>query len=134
MRKFIILSILCLFFVPSNGQYYYINKLEKYWNYRYRLLGDEIDPNFSNWETGFVRRGIGAPGLSLVSDNRQNVVGVDNNWHVDFKGINPDQPRGGACMLQGISPIQMFPSPNNPTKQTFDGIQGFADAPTDLGK
>ncbi len=28
--------------------------MAKYWNYRYNLIGDDIDPNYTDWEPGFL--------------------------------------------------------------------------------
>jgi hypothetical protein len=38
----------------SQGTFDYTKHLEQYWNYRYALLGDNIDPDYYRWEPGFI--------------------------------------------------------------------------------
>jgi hypothetical protein len=61
MKK-VIISILLLgvFNIIYCQLFNYTNHLEQYWNYRYALLGDAIDPNYYRWEPGFVEVGTGA--------------------------------------------------------------------------
>lgn len=53
---FLILFILILksaYTQSDDGTYY-----SKYWNYRYALRGDDIDPSYIRWEPGFLEVGV----------------------------------------------------------------------------
>lgn len=83
--KIFFLIITCLISVFLNAQNEGIN-LSKYWNYRYSLNGDAIDPSFGRWEPGFVEVGSG-PGYSLPMRGRRRFhasddIGVNKWWKI----------------------------------------------------
>jgi hypothetical protein len=120
----------------------YTNHLEQYWNYRYALLGDAIDPNYYRWEPGFVEVGSES-GTSIPMFVRKRIIKADASFPYDWAYLNTydglfnpnyyGKDTGGSCSNLGIYPCEELPcDPIIP--QVKSGINVWSDAPTDLGK
>lgn len=141
MKSIILILFICVIGVcysqSDDGVYY-----SKYWNYRYALRGDDIDPSYIRWEPGFLEVGFG-PGTSLpmrsrrrfsypnasllpVYKNKQgpcvninfNSYGRFNNWALGDE-IPPERKAGNSA---------------NTWFGQRDGLLVWHDVPTDLGK
>lgn len=117
--------------------------LSKYWNYRYALNGDRVDPSFGLWEPGFVSVGSEAgqsipmrkrwrvqaldPGFPVNHPNNQWVGSPINNWSVASSlpfNRHPDDL---------YNPTFPFYIPAITDRQVH-GVLHWSDAPTEIGK
>lgn len=79
-----LLFIIYLFLIQNNGysQFSYEKEIIKYWNYRYALLGDDIDPSSNDFEAGFLQTGIES-GCSIPMRSRK--ISLNNSNSFDFR-------------------------------------------------
>jgi hypothetical protein len=54
IKYLLLLSITFSTFISNSQSFDYTKHLEQYWNYRYALLGDNIDPDYYRWEPVFI--------------------------------------------------------------------------------
>jgi hypothetical protein len=134
MKNLMLLIFFLIFFKINFSQSINYNSLlQRYWNYRYALLGDAIEPTYYKWEPGFVEVGQGA-GYSLPMVYRKrmehNIISNSktglSNWEETY---NPDPSAHGSCINQNI-----YPGSTNPWGPKYQGINYWVDAPTELGK
>jgi hypothetical protein len=127
-----LLCFICGSICHSQSVFDYTKHLEQYWNYRYALLGDNIDPEYYRWESGFIEIGEG-PGYSIPMTFRKRImwnVAMTPNRFTEYNNyFNPYNP-AGMCNNQGIYPNSSL-SP--PILQKDAGIVSWNDAPTPLG-
>lgn len=99
----------------------------KYWNYRYALRGDEIDPSARLFEPGFLRVGAGS-GYSLPMRNRVRIIASGQHAGAPFNN----------WLIGDDVPVYRRMFTNNPFNTSFgqrDGIVTWGDGSgIDLGR
>lgn len=155
MKRFI--SVIWLLHIFSYCESQFVDdgaNLSKYWNYRYALRGDDVDPSFFRWEPGFLKVGLG-PGFSLPMRTRYRVQ--QSNVNTAINALDLSNPNCIQMNYNEISPENNYwwkmqedlpierrafnvGGPNgsfNPQNTWFGvrhGVLQWHDAPTDLGK
>jgi hypothetical protein len=126
-RKYLILFF--IYSSYSNAQFNINSGLNKYWNYRYALVGDSIDPHHSPFEAGFVEAGIGqGSSIPMRSRYRQRMNIGDpypSSWHWNMQ--NPCCISYPPTRDPGAQP-PLLPGPN------FWGILKWHDAMKEMGE
>jgi hypothetical protein len=107
------------------SQFDHTKALQKYWNYRYALRGDDIDPSFPKWEPGFLEVGLGN-GYSLPMRYRQ-IQKHNSKWIID--NVSRDPNISSDHRLD----FNIFNIDKNQIG-TKHGLCLWTDAPTDLGQ
>ena len=72
----------------------FITNFQKYWNYRYILLGDRIDPSYEQCETGMLRVGD----CVSCSQPATSANPLAPDWRHDYYS-------DGGCLNQEVHPI-----------------------------
>ena len=118
----IVIAFLLVFGCESYSQFNHASALQKYWNYRYALLGDDIDPSFRRWEPGFLQVGYDM-GHSLPMRSRYQIR-EDNTF-----ALNGDYGRQNIANYLNITRTAGY----------FTGVGDrygwcqWIDCPTDMG-
>lgn len=141
MKSIILILFICAIKVccsqSDDGVYY-----SKYWNYRYSLRGDDIEPSYIRWEPGFLEVGSGA-GTSLPMRARYRfsypnatLLPANRNKEGPCINVNFDNfPRKNNWGLgNDVPPERVAGNPSNTWFGQRDGILVWSDVPTDMGK
>lgn len=123
MKKIFIIFGIIMFSSNITAQFNATSAMQKYWNYRYALLGDTKDPSFPSFEPGFIEVGSG-PGYSIPMTYRRRINSGDPMlWRSD-NVINPENIEYDYGKL-GYAASQIG--------QRY-GECHWKDAPTELGR
>lgn len=119
----IIVYVLVVLGHDSHAQFNHASALQKYWNYRYALVGDDIDPSFRRWEPGFLQIGTDI-GHSLPMRSRYQIR--NNIQQVEF-AFNTHYDRSDVLDYLNITRTH-----ENSAGLRYGWCQ-WIDCPTDMG-
>ena len=117
--------------------------LSKYWNCRYALNGDKIDPSFGLWEPGFLDAGAN-PGQSIPMRKRNRIVAMNPNFppnHPNNQWVGGPVNNWGLTLENSRTPSNdasfiannPFYIPSIGDRQVHGRLY-WSDAPTEIGK
>lgn len=123
MRINLCLLTICVFLAVSDtfAQFDHAAALQKYWNYRYALLGDDIDPSFRRWEPGFLQVGYGL-GHSLPMRSRYQIRDNKVNFSLNT-----------SYGYQDVEDYLKITKTDKPIVGDRYGWCQWVDCPTDMG-
>src|ERR1035441_4276439 len=112
MKNYLLLAGIILLNIGfCNGQFNnstYLANLQKYWNYRYHLLGDNIiTDQHVPWEPDYVHK-LGEPGMLVVGSAAGNSVPATGIEMYDIYGYNTSATYYQSCW-EVIDPYKTLP-------------------------
>ncbi|MFN8321645.1 MAG: hypothetical protein U0T74_03200 [Chitinophagales bacterium] len=99
VNYFLLLLVICNDVVAQISNTY---NMVKYWNYRYDLIGDDIDPSYAKWEPGFLDLTDAQGGCIPANVQRWNTDNSTSRDPIYSPSLFYDNNKPGACANQGV--------------------------------